>query len=247
MNRSFDRRRQVKAYAICTALAVAGLIPRVAAAQVTAAGAQEIFYEVTLERDADAGRRAMIMEGLSEPIAAAMAAYWCSPPEGAGCAGTDVLRAWEYFLQALAEGNNADAAFNDMVGKTDDYPLGDAIAAWWCSPEPGTGCENTYLLAYWDVYLGGLTGRDYETVAGYDSGFADAMLAMDLLWSEEECGNACDPSSYTQPTQQGQPSAPPVAARPAQGEPRLLKLGIPEGMTKKPCAPGRHPDYPNCN
>jgi hypothetical protein len=88
--------------------------------------------------------RTFVASEFDEDVAAEIAAYLCAPDPDLTCEGSDVLAEWDYFLDEILDDRMVIDVAEAMLDAGVDEPLVTAIAVYWCSPEPGPGCEDEY-------------------------------------------------------------------------------------------------------
>lgn len=102
------------------------------------------------ERTADEAR-ALAVETFGQAGAAEFIVGVCNPFEADPfCEGSSVLAAWDQFLSGVAEGGSV-AEVTGTMRRFDEY-LVKAIAVYWCSPEPGSGCGSDEFTRAWSSF-----------------------------------------------------------------------------------------------
>jgi len=99
------------------------------------------------------------------------------------------------FFGALEMGADADEA-RDEVEAVYGPEMAAELAAYWCSPDPGDGCEDTFVLAAWEDWQEAIEdgGSVDEVGIAIAQGSDDWALAaaMAIYWCSPEADDGCD-------------------------------------------------------
>jgi hypothetical protein len=117
---------------------------------------EDMFAELVLEREYGVDQaRQQVASVYGQALATEIAVYWCSPEADVGCEESAVLDAWLDFERLIDDDYSADEA-RAALEEDYDESLAAALAVFWCSPEPGDGCNGSSVEQAWQQFDDGL-------------------------------------------------------------------------------------------
>ncbi|MFK7843892.1 MAG: hypothetical protein AB8G77_01230 [Rhodothermales bacterium] len=136
-------------------------------------------------------------------VATEIAVWVCFDYEDACAEGeSDVFFAWEKFLDEIEDEFTVAEAIQEM-DDYDDYLI-NGIALFWCSPEPGAGCEADKFQESWldfDYYL----ENNYDPSEAINRIASDAGLIIGELIAAANCGEATCYADYFDDADEDEP------------------------------------------
>lgn len=99
------------------------------------------------------------------------------------------------FFDALEMGADADQA-REAVEAEFGPVVAAELAAFWCSPDPGDGCEDTFVLAAWEVWQEAIeNGSSVDEVGiaiAQESDDWALAAAMAIYWCSPDADDGCE-------------------------------------------------------
>lgn len=122
-----------------------------ALAQEPALDADEVF-EALLEQGKTLDEtRKQVGAIFGSALSTGIAVELCSPRAHPKCENSIVFEAWDEFFDGIDAGGTASQVVQVLQPKFGSY-LATGIAVFWCSPQPGDGCERDPIAAAWSTF-----------------------------------------------------------------------------------------------
>lgn len=128
---------------------------------------------------------------LGPAVATDLVVALCAPPVAdEDCQGSNVFRAWDLFLEGIAEGVPVAEVARVMQGmpEFDEYLIS-GIAVYWCAPDPGPGCAtDPFARAWWEFSVQmALNPNPADAISQISAGPVVAELVAASVCGEPTC------------------------------------------------------------